>query len=129
MEKIKKSENNLHKSDDLFFDMFENSPIGMTVIEIETEKFQFVNQSFLKCFGYSENEIIGKTSSEVGIITSEFREKILLQTEKKESANNIEIILKNKNGEQFWFLVSVQMIQFKEKTCSLSSFINFSKSK
>ncbi|MEO8234161.1 MAG: PAS domain S-box protein [Flavobacterium sp.] len=129
MENIKKSKNNLHKSDDLFFDVFENSAIGMVVLEVETEKFQFVNQSFLKFFGYTKQEIIGKTSSQISIITTEFREKILLQIGKKEGVNNIEIILKNKNGEQFWFLVSVQMIQYQGKNCSLSSFINISKSK
>ena len=129
MEKIKKSENNLHKSNDLFFDMFENSAIGMVVLEVETEKFQFVNKSFLQFFGYVEQEILGKTSTEISIVTPEFREKILLQIGKKEGVNNIEIVLKNKNGEQFWFLVSVQMIQFQEKSCALSSFINISKSK
>ena len=129
MEKIKKSENNLHKSDDLFFDMFENSAIGMIVLEVETEKFQFVNKSFLQFFGYAKQEILGKTSSEISIVTPEFREKILFQIGKKESVDNIEIVLKNKKGEQFWFLVSVQMIQFQEKNCALSSFINISKSK
>ena len=129
MEKIKKSENNLHKSDDLFFDMFENSAIGMIVLEVETEKFQFVNKSFLQFFGYAEQEILGKTSSEISVVTPEFREKIFLQIGNKEGVNNIEIVLKNKNGEQFWFLVSVQMIQFQEKSCALSSFINISKSK
>lgn len=129
MEKIKKSESILHKSDDLFFDMFENSAIGMVVFDVETEKFQFVNASFLNFFGYVEKDIIGKTSSEISIITPEFCEKILMQIGKKEGVNNKEIVLKNKNGEEFWFLVSVQMIQFQEKKCSLSSFINISKSK
>ncbi|MES2863440.1 MAG: ATP-binding protein [Bacteroidota bacterium] len=129
MEKIKKSENKMYKSDDLFFDMFENSTIGMVVIEIETEKFQFANKSFLHCFGYIKEEIIGKTSSEISIVTSEFRDKLLLGLVNNEIINDIEIVLKDKRGEQFWFLVSVQTIQFQEKKCSLSSFINISKSK
>jgi PAS domain S-box-containing protein len=129
MEKSKKSENKMHKLDDLFFDMFENCALGMIVIEVETEKFQFVNESFITCFGYTKEEIIGKTSSEVSLITSEFREKIVLQLEKNEVINNIEIVLKDKKGEQFWFLVSVQNIQFQEKKCSLITFINISKSK
>jgi PAS domain S-box-containing protein len=129
MEKIKKSENKMNKSDDLFFDMFENSAIGMIVIEVETEKFQFVNKSFVHCLGYTKEEIIGKTASEISIVTPEFREKILLKLETNEVINNIEIVLKDKKGEQFWFLVSVQTIQFQEKKCSLSSFINISKSK
>ena len=129
MEKSKKSENKMNKSDDLFFDVFENSAIKMIVIEVETEKFQFANNSFLHCFGYTKDEIIGKASSEISFVTSEFREKILLQLEKNEVVNNIEIVLRDKKGEQLWFLASVQTIQFQEKKCSLSSFINISKSK
>jgi len=129
MEKSKKSENKMYKSNDLFFDMFENSAMGMIVIEVETEKFQFANKSFLNYFGYTKDEVIGKTSSEIDLVTPEFRKKILLQLETNEVVNNIEIVLKDRRGEQFWFLASVQMIQFQEKKCSLSSFINISKSK
>ncbi|CAM4258823.1 ATP-binding protein [Flavobacterium terrigena] len=129
MEKSKKSESKMHKSDDLFFDMFENSAMGMLVIEVETEKFQFANKSFLNCFGYTKDEIIGKTSFEIDLVTSEFREKMLLQLETNEVVNNIEIVLKDKRGEQFWFLASVQTILYQDKKCSLSSFINISKSK
>lgn len=129
MEKIKKLERKIHKSDDLFFDMFENSDSGMIIMDVETEKFQFVNKSFLRLFGYNKQEIIGEISPEKSIITSEFRKKILSQSKKKEGGNEIEIILKNKTGEQFWFQVSVQKIQYREKKYSLISFINISKSK
>jgi PAS domain S-box-containing protein len=129
MEKSKKIESKMHKSNDLFFDMFENCAIGVIVIEVETEKFQFINESFISCFGYTKEEIIGKKSSEIDIITPEFREKILFQIEKNEVINNIEIVLKDKKGEQIWFLASIQAIQFQEKKCSLISFINISKSK
>ena len=129
MEKIIKSDSKMNKSNDLFFDMFENSAMGMIVVEVETDKFQFANKSFLNSFGYSRDEIIGKSSSAISLITAEFREKIQLQIGNKVTVNNIEIELKNKKNEQFWFLVSIQMIQFQGKKCSLYSFINISKSK
>ena len=129
MEKLNTSENKKNKSDDLFFDMSENCAIGMIIIEIKTEKFQFVNKSFLDCLGYSKEEIMGKTSSEIDFVTPEFRKKILLQLEKNDVVNNIEIVLKDKKGEQFWFLASIQAIIYKEIKCSLTTFINISKSK
>lgn len=124
-----KSESKMDKSDDLFFDMFENSAIGMIVIEVDSKKLQFANTSFMQFFGYTKGEIIGKLTSEISIITTEFKDKILLKLEKNEVLSNIEIILKDKKGEEFWFLVSVQIIDFQEKKCSLSSFINITKSK
>ncbi|WP_333600780.1 PAS domain S-box protein [Flavobacterium sp.] len=125
----KLSEDKKNKSNDLFFDMFENSAIGMIFIDIKSSQFQYVNKSFLKCFGYTKNEIIGKTSKELGIINPEFLEKMALQLKVKDVVNTIEIILKNKKGEPFWFLVSIQAMKFQENDCSLISFIDITKQK
>ena len=129
MKNIKKTDNKIHQSEELFFEIFENSAIGMIVIDIETEKFQFINNSFLQFFSNDKHDDIEIDSIEKTILTPEFRKKVLLQIKNKESDNNIEIVLKNNKGEQFWFLVSNQIIQFQGKSCALSSFINISKSK
>ncbi len=129
MEKFKKSKSDLSKPNDLFFDMFENSKNGMLIIELETEKFQSVNASFLTCFGYYEEEILGKKSSEINILTPEFNEKIISYLKTHDSVNTIEVALKSKNGEQNWFLVSAQNIQIEEKKCLFYTFIDISKSK
>lgn len=123
------AEDSKSKSNDLFFDMFENSAIGMMFIDTKTSKFQYVNKSFLKCFGYTKNEIIGKTSVELGILNPEFLEKMALQIKNQETINAIEIILKNKKGVPFWFLVSIQAMKYKENHCSLISFIDITKQK
>ena len=117
------------KPNDLFFDMFENSAIGMVLIDIETSEFQHVNKSFLNCFGYTKDEIIGKTSSQIGMVTPEFREKILLQINKEEVVNSIEILLHNKKGEPSWYLASIQSMEFLCKECTLTSFIDITEQK
>ncbi|WP_284652931.1 PAS domain-containing hybrid sensor histidine kinase/response regulator [Flavobacterium terrisoli] len=122
-------ENAKNKSNDLFFDMFENSAIGMVFIDTKTSMFQYANKTFLKCFGYAKNEIIGKTTTELGIINPEFREKMTLQIKDQGTINTIEIILKNKKGVPFWFLVSIQAMKYHENDCSLISFIDITKQK
>jgi len=116
-------------SNDLFFDMFENSAIGMTLIEVKTFQFQYANKSFLNFFGYTKEEIIGKSSAEIGIVTPEFRKKILFQLDNLEVINNIEILLNNKIGEPHWFLASIQPMKFQGKDCTLISFIDITKQK
>ncbi|MFN3755117.1 PAS domain S-box protein [Flavobacterium sp.] len=123
------SENKNITDNNLFSDLFENSPIGMTFIDIETSKFQYVNKSFLKCFGYTKSEIVGKISTELGIIDIEFQEKMSLQLKNEEDKNSLEIIAKNKKGEPFWFLVSTQAMKYHGSDCSLISFINITKQK
>lgn len=129
MNQTQLSEDKKNKSANLFFDMFENNAIGMIFIDNKTTLFQYVNKSFLKCFGYTKNEIIGKTSTELGIIIPEFKDKMEIQIQNHDTINTIEIILKNKKGVPFWFLASIQAMKYQESECSLISFIDITKQK
>lgn len=126
MNKIIKSENKIDKSDDLFFDVFKNSTIGMLLIEVEAKKVLFANKTFMHFFDYSKDEIIGKSITEISSITSEFKDKIFKPLESNDEVSNIEIVLSNKKKVQLWFLVSVQLIQVNHNKCYLCSFINIS---
>lgn len=123
------NDTNLNKSHDLFFDMFENSAIGMIITDAETSHFKYANKSFLECFGYTKKEIEGKTAMELGIISPEIREKTLLQLQKNKVANNIEIELNNKKGESFWFLIAVQIMKVGENKYTHTSFIDITEQK
>jgi PAS domain S-box-containing protein len=49
--------------------LFDRNPACITMISIETGLFTRVNHAFLETFGFSENEVIGKTPIELGIIS------------------------------------------------------------
>ena len=55
-----------------FLQIFDLNPIGMIISNLETTKFQYVNDAFLKSFGYSKKEIIGKTVIEFNLIEPEW---------------------------------------------------------
>ena len=118
-----------NKSNDLFFDMFENSTIGMAFTDTKNSQFHYANKSFLNFFGYTKEEIIGKTSTELGIITPQIRNQILLKLKKQDGSNNIEIKLKNKNGDSNWFFISINIIKFEGNTYNHSSFIDITNQK
>ena len=122
-------EDKKHKSTDLFFDMFENSAIGMAFTDVESSKFRYANKSFLNRFGYTNEEIIGKTSVELGIINPKIRSQILLKLKNKEDLDDIEIVLSNKNGESIWFLISIQIIKFEGNEYNHTSFIDITNQK
>ncbi|WP_293875686.1 ATP-binding protein [Flavobacterium sp.] len=113
----------------LFFDIFENSTIGMAFTDVKSSKFQYANKSFLQFFGYTREEIIGKTSIELGIITPQIRNQILLKLKKQEGLNNFEIELKNKKGDSIWFLVSIQVINSEGNEYNHSSYIDITNQK
>ena len=123
---LEKKKNN---ANDLFFNMFENSAIGMIFLETKTTQLLYTNPSFLQCFGYHREEIIGRSALQLGIINQEFQEKTAFISHNKNAIRTIEIILKNKEGIPFWFWVSVQEMDYQNKTCSLISFIDITQQK
>jgi PAS domain S-box-containing protein len=123
---LEKKKNN---ANDLFFNMFENSAIGMIFLETKTTQLLYTNPSFLQFFGYHREEIIGRSALQLGIINQEFQEKTAFISHNKNAIRTIEIILKNKEGIPFWFWVSVQEMDYQNKTCSLISFIDITQQK
>lgn len=56
---------NLEKSERLFKMMFEQAPIGMSLTDLKTGAIENVNHSYLAMLGYSKEEMLEKTWSEI----------------------------------------------------------------
>jgi PAS domain S-box-containing protein len=56
-----------HEALQLFERLFQQTPLPIALTSLEDGKFIKVNDAFLILFGYSLNEIIGKTSDELGL--------------------------------------------------------------
>ena len=91
-----KINNKLKKIEEGFFKIFDSNPIGMIISNLETSKFEYVNDFFLKNFGYTKAEIIGKTPLQFNLIEPESYEKVLALLKKQGFANNIEVLVRKK---------------------------------
>lgn len=119
----------LKSSGKWFFDVFENNTIGMILTDLETSRYQFVNKAFLHDSGYSLNEILDKTALELNLLDPAFRKENLKVLNEKGSLKNIELLVRRKNGESFWAMVSVQTFLLNGKRYALSSFIDITERK
>ncbi len=72
----KKIESSLKESEELFKNAFNNAPIGVSLVSMEG-KFLRVNKSLCRILGYSEEELLEKTFSEI------------TYSEDKETSNNL----------------------------------------
>ena len=61
----------LLRSSQRFFTIFDNNSVGMLMTNLETTRFEFVNETFLSYFSYAKDEVIGKTSIELNLIEPE----------------------------------------------------------
>ncbi|PJZ69995.1 histidine kinase [Leptospira perolatii] len=86
-------------SKDLFERIFELNPAAVSISDAETGVYQNVNESYCELIGYSKEEIIGKSSHELGIWKTQFdREKLKKEIEEKGWIRNLEAIINHRDG-------------------------------
>jgi PAS domain S-box-containing protein len=88
----------LHESQEKFFKAFHANPGAMTISD--EDEFVDVNESYAKLTGYSKNELIGHTSTELNIISTEQRKRFLTESKEKGSIRAMEFEIQTKSGEK-----------------------------
>ncbi len=87
-------------SEELFRNTFQHSPMLMTISDLADGSYIDVNESFERFTGYSRDIAIGKTSTELGFITAEEREKISVAIQNEGFVENLELILTHAEGRR-----------------------------
>jgi PAS domain S-box-containing protein len=119
--KRKKIENELKESNERFLKIFELNPIGLIISNNENGKFIMVNQIFCEIYGFTKEEVIGKTVVELNIIGQEIRDELALEFKSKREIKDMEILVRRKNGDQFWAEFSTQKLKLGDKELTLSA--------
>jgi PAS domain S-box-containing protein len=89
----------LHTSEDKFKKAFKTSPDSITITRATDGNYVSANQAHEKILGFTEAEILGKTSVELGIwVHEEDRKKIVSDLRAKGHVDNFEALFRAKNG-------------------------------
>jgi len=103
---------------------FQSSSQLMALMNLKSGHFIDVNESFLKVLGYSREEIIGKTTDEIGLYAdTEESRKYLKLVSKLRSNRDLEITLNTKKGEKKSFLFSAETMQNNDDNYLLMIFL------
>jgi PAS domain S-box-containing protein len=90
----------LAESEEKFSRAFHANPAIMAVSTFEEGRFLDVNSSFLDTLGYSRDEVIGKTSSELGVFSDPAqRDSIIRQLAETGQVRNVDAKVFKKNRE------------------------------
>lgn len=115
------TEQQLHQSEDRFAKVFQTSPIGICITTFAEGRIIDVNQRYCELFGYSRNELIGKSSAELGIWTQPSdRQKIFDLLNRHHRVNNAELTFYTKNRDERHCLVSYEQIILDVQLCVVS---------
>src|SRR6185369_11957323 len=107
----RQAEEELRKSELKLSKIFHSVPALIAITSLEEGRFIDVNEAWLGIFGYQRNEVIGRTSLELGLWESKSdREKAVRILEEQGSVHNSEIRFRGKSGQTFTCLYSGELI-------------------
>jgi PAS domain S-box-containing protein len=117
----KNAEYNLKESEEKFRKAFVTSPDSININRMKDGLYVSVNEGFLKMTGYSENEVIGKTSYELNIWNHvEDRENVIKKLMSDGRIENYEAQFKLKDGTLKYALMSATIISLNDEPHILS---------
>ncbi|MBY0426082.1 MAG: PAS domain S-box protein, partial [Cytophagales bacterium] len=124
----RKNENALQESEQAFKNIFNLSPIPMLITSVEEGTILMANECFASALGFSVSDLIGKRST---ILYSDpsLREVISDRIHKNGNSNNLEVTLKNSDGQLRDFLFSCEVISIHGEKMFLSCFLDISERK
>jgi PAS domain S-box-containing protein len=110
-----------------FLKLFDYSPACMSLTTLGKRTYVKVNEKFIEKLGFTEEEIIGFTSAEIGILDKEESDKVATLFKEKGRLQNDIVICKAKGGKEVYTVSSIEKIEFNGEFYLLSSFLDITK--
>jgi two-component system, sensor histidine kinase len=117
----KRAEEALRESEERFSKSFHSNPAPMAVTDIETGRVIDINAKWLQMLGYTRDEIIGRTTIELGIwANSDKRPGVIRRLRSEGSLREVPNEFVTKSGEIRHALWSGEVIEYGGKSVLLS---------
>jgi len=115
---IARTEESLRISEEKFNKAFHASPDCYTISRKKDGRYIEANEAFFKTSGYSRDEIIGRSSLDIGIWADPLqRDQMIERMEKEGGLRNVETRQRTKSGEMRTLLCSCDLITLKGVEC------------
>lgn len=111
----KQAEEALFQSEEKFAKSFWASPIMMAIVDAETGHYQEVNNSFVQTIGYTREDVQGRNSVALGLVTPEQLAGFYKIFREKKVVHNFEVEYHTPKGETRYGLVSAEFFQVGAK--------------
>jgi diguanylate cyclase (GGDEF)-like protein/PAS domain S-box-containing protein len=94
--------------------VFQTSLDTLNISQLSDGKLVDVNKAFLDFTGFQREEVIGRTTVELGIwVNPSEREKVIAELRRNSSIRDVEMLFRRKSGETFWALVSASVTEYE----------------
>jgi PAS domain S-box-containing protein len=110
----------LQQSQEQFSKAFHSNPIACCIVTLKAGRFLDVNSSFLNLFGYSREELMGKTARELQIWANPADRRRLLRDLRHHHSVQLDAPFYIRCGEVRAGMFSFEQIELQGETCLLS---------
>jgi PAS domain S-box-containing protein len=110
----------LQESEEKFSKAFRASPAGISIASAADGRYLDVNETLAQMTGYSREELIGRTSVELGMVDAAARARILEAASTHGFVRDVEIQVYTKSKQAIDMLVSTERIELSGKACMLT---------
>lgn len=118
---LRLSEEGRTLSEERFTKVFRSSPLPFSITTLEEGRFLDVNDAFEKRYGYSRDQLIGRTVFEVGIWDdANERRQVLNEVRQQGRVQNRVIRFRRSSGEFIETIFSVEAVDLDGKECLLT---------
>ncbi|EKQ67502.1 PAS domain S-box [Leptolyngbyaceae cyanobacterium JSC-12] len=113
----------LRQSEEQFSKAFQLSPNPLAIVNLATQRFLAVNDSFLELTGYTLDEVVGHSALDLDLwMNAEDTVNLALLLQEQGSIRNLELTHRNKFGDIITMLVSAETIDLDGQPCAI--FVN-----
>lgn len=127
--KQKHAENLLHQSEERLSKIFQLSPSAIVVSRITDGIILDLNEAACIIFGYSREEIIGRSSQELGIIDAGGHVRLVNAVETGGFLRNQEVSIHSRNQGDRIVFYSMDVIKIDGERCMLTSMVDITERK
>ncbi|QWV93159.1 PAS domain S-box protein [Geomonas oryzisoli] len=117
--RLKQAEAALRDSESRFRAIFDHAPVAIGIGPVDDGRLIDVNPAWLRLFGFQREEVIGRSTMDLGIyLNTEARDRILASLRQGQSSHQ-ELQLRRKSGEVIDVLYAADVLELNGVACLL----------
>jgi PAS domain S-box-containing protein len=117
---LRKAEENQAVSEDKFTKVFRATPIAFSITTLEEGRFVDVNEAFELRYGYSREELIGRTNLEIGVWDPDDLPRMLDAIRESGTIRDYTTHVHKRSGEIVEAVLSAQVLELEGERCILA---------
>ncbi len=112
----------LRASEERFGNAFRSSPAAIAITRVRDGMFLEVNEACCRLFDYSLEEMVGRTSVELGIVDPESRRQVMADLQARGVVHRGEVSIPTRSGARRDVFFSIALIDVDGEPCALTTF-------